>query len=108
MSNRSRLKSEVAGSTIPHWVVYALLTIVSLLIAKSVHGLVVTLTASGITMLFILSYLSKPVAKIQPVKENNIFEKNQMNKSTWDNPSEPNPQRKRYLKALYEETGRAA
>ncbi len=99
---------EKAESSIPNWVVYALLSIVSLVIATIVHGSVVVLTASGILMLFFLSYMSKPVADIQPLKEKNKFEKNKTERSTWSNPSEPNAQRKRYLKTLDKEDRRAA
>ena len=100
MSNRSRTRSEAVESTIPNWVVYALLSIVSLLVASSVHGGILVLTGLGIVTLFTLSYLSKPVADIQPAKEKNIFEKNQINKKTWNNPSEPNAQRRRYLRSI--------
>ena len=108
MSNHSRSRSESVESTIPNWVVYVLLSIVSLLVASSVHGGILVLTGLGIVTLFTLSYLSKPVADIQPAKEKNIFEKNQINRNTWNNPSEPNAQRKRYLKTLDKETGKAA
>ena len=66
------------------------------------------IAASSIICLFILSYLSKPLADIQYVKEKSIFDKNKINKSTWKNPSEPNAQRKRYLKTLEEEDRRVA
>ena len=100
MSNRSRTRSEAVESTIPNWVVYALLSIVSLLVASSVHGGILVLTGLGIVTLFTLSYLSKPIADIQPAKEKNIFEKNQINRNTWNNPSEPNAQRRRYLRSI--------
>jgi len=87
-------------STIPNWVVYVLLSIVSLLVASSVHGGILVLTGLGIVTLFSLSYLSKPIADIQPSKEKNIFEKNQINRNTWKNPSEPNAQRRRYLRSI--------
>ena len=87
-------------STIPNWVVYVLLSIVSLLVASSVHGGILVLTGLGIVALFSLSYLSKPVADIQPAKEKSIFEKNQINRNTWNNPSEPNAQRRRYLRSI--------
>ena len=87
-------------STIPNWVVYVLLSIVSLLIASSVHGGILVLTGLGIVTLFTLSYLSKPVAEIQTTREKNIFEKNQINRNTWKNPSEPNAQRRRYLRSI--------
>ena len=102
MSNRSRTRSEAVESTIPNWFVYALLSIVSLLVASSVHGGILVLTGLGIVTLFTLSYLSKPVADIQPAKEKNIFEKNQINRNTWNNPSEPNAQRRRYLRSIDE------
>ena len=102
MSNHSRSRSEAVESTIPNWVVYALLSIVSLLVASSVHGGILVLTGLGIVTLFSLSYLSKPVAEIQTTREKNIFEKNQINRSTWNNPSEPNAQRRRYLRSIDE------
>ena len=102
MSNHSRSRSEAVESTIPNWVVYVLLSIVSLLIASSVHGGILVLTGLGIVTLFTLSYLSKPVADIQPAKEKSIFEKNQINRNTWNNPSEPNAQRRRYLRSIDE------
>ena len=102
MSNRSRTSSEAVESTIPNWLVYALLSIVSLLIATSVHGGILVLTGLGIVTLFTLSYLSKPVADIQTTREKNIFEKNQINRNTWKNPSEPNAQRRRYLRSIDE------
>ena len=100
MSNRSKSRSEAVESTIPNWVVYVLLSIVSLLVASSVHGGILVLTGLGIVTLFTLSYLSKPVADIQTTREKNIFEKNQINRNTWNNPSEPNAQRRRYLRSI--------
>ena len=100
MSNLSRSRSQTVESTIPNWVVYGLLSIVSLLVASSVHGGILVLTGLGIVTLFSLSYLSKPVADIQPVKEKNIFDKNQINRNTWNNPSDPNAQRRRYLRSI--------
>ena len=100
MSYSSRDRDKKVESTIPNWVVYVLLSIVSLLVASSVHGGILVLTGFGIVTLFSLSYLSKPVADIQPVKEKNIFDKNQINRNTWNNPSEPNAQRKRYLRSI--------
>ena len=100
MSNHSRSRSEAVESTIPNWVVYVLLSIVSLLVASSVHGGILVLTGLGIVTLFSLSYLSKPIADIQPSKEKSIFEKNQINRNTWKNPSEPNAQRRRYLRSI--------
>ena len=96
-------------SSIPNWLVYALTGTVTFLIANySVHGLLLFFAASSIICLFILSYLSKPVADIQHVKEKSIFDKIKINKSTWKNPSEPNAQRKRYLKTLEQEDRRVA
>ena len=100
MSNLFRFRDTKVESSIPNWVVYALLSTVSLLIATSVHGALFVLTAAGITTLFVLSYMSKPIAEIQHPKEETISGKNKINRSTWNNPSEPNPQRKRYLKSL--------
>jgi hypothetical protein len=100
MSNHSRSRSEAVESTIPNWVAYVLLAIFSLLIAKSIHGGVALLTGLGIVMMLTLFYMSKPVAEIQPTKEKNIFEKNQINRNTWNNPSEPNAQRRRYLRSI--------
>ena len=108
MFNPSRYKGEKVESSIPNWVVYALISIVSLIIAKSVHGVLVTFTASGIVVLLILSYMSKPVADIQPLKEETIFDNNKIDKTTWKNPSEPNAQRRRYLKSINEDSSRAA
>ena len=95
-------------SSIPNWLVYVLTGMVTFLIANSVNGLLLFFAASSIICLFILSYLSKPVADIQHVKEKSIFDKNKINKSTWKNPSEPNAQRKRYLKTLEKEDRRVA
>ena len=95
-------------SSIPNWVVYALLGTVTFLLVNSIHTALLTLLVSGATMLFIWSYLSKPIAEIQPPKEETIFDKNKINKSTWKNPSEPNAQRRRYLRSIDDKSGRAA
>ncbi len=87
-------------SSIPNWVVYALLGTVTFLLVNSIHTALLTLLVSGATMLFIWSYLSKPIAEIQPPKEETIFDKNRINKDTWRNPSEPNAQRRRYLRSI--------
>ncbi len=87
-------------SSIPNWVVYALLGTVTFLLVNSIHTALLTLLVSGATMLFIWSYLSKPIAEIQPPKEETIFDKNRVNKDTWRNPSEPNAQRRRYLRSI--------
>ena len=87
-------------SSIPNWVVYALLSAVSLLIATSVHGALVFFTAAGILTLFVLSYMSKPIAEIQPPKEKTIFDKNKINRNTFNQNTETNPQRKRYLRSI--------
>ena len=108
MFNPLLTKGEKVESSIPNWVGYTLLSFLSLLIAHSLHGTVFAFTATGILMLFILSYLSKPVADIQPPKEETIFDKNKINRSAWNSPSEPNAQRKRYLKTLNEKPRRAA
>ena len=87
-------------STIPNWVLYVLIASISLLIAKTVHNSVAIICGLGIISLFALSYLSKPVADIQTPKQQTIFDKNKINRSTWNNPSEPNPQRRRYLRSI--------
>ena len=87
-------------SSIPNWVVYALLGTVTFLIVNQIHAALLTLLVSGAVMLFIWSYMSKPIAEIQPPKEETIFDKNRIDRSTWNNPSEPNPQRRRYLRSI--------
>ena len=93
-------KDKKIESSIPNWVVYALLGAVTFLIVNSIHTALLTLLVSGGVMLFIWSYLSKPIAEIQPPKEETIFDKNRIDKNTWNNPSEPNPQRRRYLRSI--------
>ncbi len=93
-------KDKKIESSIPNWVVYALLGTVTFLIVNSIHTALLTLLVSGGVMLFIWSYLSKPIAEIQPPKEETIFDKNRIDKNTWNNPSEPNPQRRRYLRSI--------
>tara|TARA_Y100001968_G_C19150104_1_gene615754 strand:- start:33 stop:344 length:312 start_codon:yes stop_codon:yes gene_type:complete len=83
-----------------NWVIYLLLGTVSFLIINSIHTALLTLLVSGAFMLFIWSYLSKPIAEIQPLKEDTIFDKNKIDRSTWRNPSEPNAQRRRYLRSI--------
>ena len=100
-------KDKKIESSIPNWVVYALLGAVTFLIVNSIHTALLTLLVSGGTMLFIWSYLSKPIAEIQPSKEETIFDKNKINRSTWSNPSEPNAQRRRYLRSI-DDVDRAA
>ena len=78
-------------SSIPNWVVYALLGTVTFLIVNQIHAALLTLLVSGAVMLFIWSYMSKPIAEIQPPKEETIFDKNRIDRNTWNNPSEPNP-----------------
>ena len=95
-----------------------MLTIVSLLIAKLAHGLVVTLTASGIAMLLILSYLSKPVAEIRQVKEIShddqldlFHKKHKIGKKyskTEAITTKPSRKRKRHLKTLSDKRSEAA
>ena len=92
-------------SSIPNWVVYALLGSVTFLIVNSIHTALLTLFVSGGVMLFIWSYLSKPVAEIQPIKEDNrdqmsLFNKNKINRNTFNKVTETNPQRKRYLRSI--------
>ena len=87
-------------SSIPNWVVYALLGTVTFLIINSIHAALLTLLVSGAVMLLIWSYMSKPIAEIQPPKEETIFDKNRIDRNTWNNPSEPNPQRRRYLRSI--------
>ena len=100
MSNHSRYQGEKVESSIPNWVVYALLGSVTFLIVNSIHTALLTLLVSGAVMLFIWSYMSKPIAEIQPPKEETIFDKNKIDRATWNNPSEPNAQRKRYLRSI--------
>lgn len=107
MSNPSRNQGEKVESSIPNWVVYALLGSVTFLIVNSIHTALLTLLVSGAVMLFIWSYLSKPIAEIQPPKEETIFDKNKIDRATWNNPSEPNAQRKRYLRSI-DDVDRAA
>ena len=107
MSNPSRYQGEKVESTIPNWVVYILLGSVTFLIVNSIHSALLMLLVSGAVMLFIWSYLSKPIAEIQPLKEESIFDKNKIDKTTWNNPSEPNAQRKRYLRSI-DDVDRAA
>ena len=93
-------KNRKIESSIPNWVVYALIGAVTFLIANTIHAAALTFLVSGVFMLFIWSYMSKPVAEIQSPKEQTIFDKNKINKTTWNNPSEPNPQRRRYLRSI--------
>ena len=93
-------------SSIPNWVVYALLGTVTFLIVNSIHAALLTLLVSGAVMLFIWSYLSKPIAEIQPPKEEhhrdqmNLFTKNKIDRTTFNKYTETNPQRKRYLRSI--------
>ena len=100
-------KDKKIESSIPNWVVYALLGSVTFLIVNSIHTALLTLLVSGAVMLFIWSYMSKPIAEIQPPKEETIFDKNKIDRATWNNPSEPNAQRKRYLRSI-DDVDRAA
>ena len=100
-------KDKKIESSIPNWVVYALLGSVTFLIVNSIHTALLTLLVSGAVMIFIWSYLSKPIAEIQPPKEETIFDKNKIDRATWNNPSEPNAQRKRYLRSI-DDVDRAA
>ena len=100
MFNSSRPKGEKVESDIPNWVFYSLLGTLTFLLVNSIHTAFLTLVVSGAFMLFIWSYMSKPIADIQPPKEETIFDKNRINKDTWRNPSEPNAQRRRYLRSI--------
>ena len=100
MSNHLAPKSKKAGRDTPNWVVYVLLSIISLLIARSVHGALVTFTALGILMLFVLSYMSKPVADIQVMKDKFLHDEKDINRATFNQNTETNPQRKRYLRSI--------
>ena len=87
-------------SSIPNWVVYALLGTVTFLIVNSIHAALLTLLVSGAVMLFIWSYLSKPIAEIQHPKEETIFDKNKIDRNSFNKVTETNPQRKRYLRSI--------
>ena len=100
MSNPLHYQGEKVESSIPKWIVYALLGTVTFLIVNSIHTAFLTILVSGALMLFIWSYLSKPIAEIQPLKEETIFKKNKTDRATWSNPSEPNAQRRRYLRSI--------
>ena len=118
MPNPSHSSGERVESSIPNWVVYALLVAVSLLIAKAVHGALVTLVASGILAMLALFYMSKPVAEIEAVREKsgkgqlNLFHKKHKIGEKYSNrkpnATEHSGQRKRYLKTLSEGDKRAA
>ena len=87
-------------SSIPNWVVYVLLGTVTFLIVNSIHAALLTLLVSGAVMLFIWSYMSKPIAEIQPPKEETIFDKNKIDRNNFNKVTETNPQRKRYLRSI--------
>ena len=87
-------------SSIPNWVVYALLGAVTFLIVSSINAALLTFICSGVVMLFVWSYMSKPIAEIQVPKEETIFEKNKINRNTFNKVTETNPQRKRYLRSI--------
>ena len=108
MPNRTYQKGEKVESSIPSWVSYVLLALTSLFIATTIHGSVAIIAGLGLVFLFVMIYISKPVAEIQAQKEETIFDKNKINKSSWNNPSEPNPQRRRYLNSLNDNQKRAA
>ena len=108
MSNSSRRQGDKAESTIPNWFLYALIGTVTFLIVNAIHAALLTLTVSGAVMLFIWSYLSKPIAEIQPSKVNidsnqmNLFHKNKINRHAFNENTETNPQRKRFLRSIDE------
>ncbi len=108
MSNHSYQRGEKVESSIPGWVSYVLLALTSLFIATTIHGSVAIIAGLGLAFLFAMIYMSKPVAQIQAQNEETIFEKNKINKSSWNNPSEPNAQRRRYLNSLNDNQKRAA
>ena len=93
-------------SSIPNWVVYALLGAVTFLIVSSINAALLTFICSGAGMLFGWSYMSKPIAEIQPPKEEhhrdqmNLFTKNKIDRTTFNKYTETNPQRKRYLRSI--------
>ena len=92
-------------SSIPNWIVYALLGSVTFLIVNSINAALLTFICSGVVMLFVWSYMSKPVAEIQPMKEDNrdqmnLFHKNKINRNTFNKVTDTNPQRKRYLRSI--------
>ena len=93
-------KDKKIESSIPNWVVYALLGTVTFLIVNSIHAALLTLLVSGAVMLFIWSYLSKPIAEIRPQKEKTIFDKNKIDRNNFNKVTETNPQRKRYLRSI--------
>ena len=111
-----RSKDNKIESSIPEWVVYALLGTVTFLIVNTIHAALLTFIASGVVMLFIWSYLSKPIAEIQPSKEDddedssqmNLFHKNKINRHSFNKNTETNPQRKRYLRSIDDIDNRAA
>ena len=108
MSYSSRDRDKKVESSIPNWVVYALLGAVTFLIVNSIHTALLTFIVSGAVMLFIWSYMSKPVAEIQPMKDesdNNqmsLFTKNKINRHSFNKNTETNPQRKRFLRSIDE------
>ena len=106
MSNSSRHQGDKVESTIPNWFVYALIATVTFLIVNAIHAALLTLIVSGAVMLFIWSYLSKPIAEIQQSKEDidsnqmNLFHKNKITRNSFNRNTETNPQRKRYLRSI--------
>ena len=99
-------KDKKIESSIPNWFVYALIGAVTFLIANTIHAAALTLVVSGVMMLFVWSYMSKPIAEIQPPKEEhhrdqmNLFTKNKIDRTTFNKYTETNPQRKRYLRSI--------
>jgi hypothetical protein len=106
MSNSSRHQGDKVESTIPNWFVYTLIGTVTFLIVNAIHAALLTLIVSGAVMLFIWSYLSKPIAEIQHSKEDidsnqmNLFHENKINRNSFNRNTETNPQRKRYLRSI--------
>ena len=102
MPDSSRHQGDKVESTIPNWFVYVLIGTVTFLIVNAIHAALLTLIVSGAVMLFIWSYMSKPIAEIQPPKDKTIFDKNKINRNTFNQNTETNPQRKRYLRSIDE------
>ena len=108
MPHSSRYQGDKIESTIPNWFVYALIGTLTFLIVNTIHAALITFIVSGAVMLFIWSYLSKPVAEIQQLREDedidsnqmNLFHKNKINRNSFNRNTETNPQRKRYLRSI--------
>ena len=112
MPNSSRTKSKRLESSIPHWVVYSLFFIFTLLFISVIKAYL-PLLMSGIGMLFIWTQLTKEKAVIQTKdyyeddNQLNLFhQKSKIGKNCPKrngNTIEPSGQRKRYLNTLDED-----